>query len=195
MLAEQVRSETERAMRGQTEDMRRTAEQFDKEADRHEAEAERLNATLPRTRQIERTEEYTDSNGNTSTRTIIETVRDMAAELEVINEMHEIREQVREVRQAAKALRQAADELDHATKRINKLYLQLLEIAQDIDNACAIQVQAIKDEIGAYIKMMEGIRDSFGVGSGWTQGDVPDSLGGLALAVLAILDGSDPALV
>jgi len=38
-LAEQVRSQTENAMKGQVDDIMRTADQFMREADRHEAQA------------------------------------------------------------------------------------------------------------------------------------------------------------
>ena len=175
-LADQVRAETQRAMDGQAEDIRNTAEQFDREADRQEEQADRLEeqaerreATLPIMTTVERTRTSTNSEGVTTTRTVSVRVIDMAATADarasiqaMREEAREMRQQAEEVRRAAEELRRVADELDAFAKKTDELFRELFELTLLADMTYAAKMLAIKEQIAAYINKMMALRDSFG---------------------------------
>jgi len=160
-LGEQIRSETKRAMQSQTDEIRRTAEQFVKEADRHEDRAQRLEDTLPIMRREARMG-FETVDGETSTYTYYVEVEDIPATRAAEAEIREMRDQAAQVRKAAKKLEIAADMLEGKIDRIEALYRELFELTQRMDAAYAARMWEIKHEIAAYINKMNAIRDSFG---------------------------------
>ena len=179
-LADQVISETTRAMYGQADDIRRSAEQFIRQAEQHEQRASQLESSLPKWMYIERE----TASGDTETTRVIDTVATRAAEREVA----EMRRQAQEVRRAAETLMQAADQLDRETRGLVNLIQQLQQEMQNLDGGCAIRIQAILDEIEAYTRRMEALRDSFGVSINSPLTNGPNTLDDILMAAITAIN-------
>ena len=183
-LGEQVRSQTERAINGQSSDMRSTAESFRSEADRHEAQADQLESRLPIMKTITETRE--DHQGGTYT--VSRSVENVLATQQARAQIREMRAQAQEVRRAADELERAADELDREAEALNKLFREYFELTQSIDGACAARMEAIRAEIEAHIRNIEAIRDSFGADFTSMLGDGPQTISTLAVAALVAVN-------
>jgi len=191
-LGEQVRDRSQRALEGQVEETRRTADIFEQQANQHEARAAQLSASLPIMRSVTRSRTRTDSNGDDYTYFYTVQVVDESATAARRAEIQRMLTQAAEVRKAAEALRRAADELEAAMARVDQLFRELFEETRNIDAYSAARMLEIKEEIAAYINQMEAIRDSFGASSGadpWTASDV-SALMGAAIGGMGITPGT-----
>ena len=187
-LADQVRTETERAMQGQSSDMRRTAEQLQQEATRHELRAAQLRAQLPIMTWEERTRSVRNSDGNYESYSYFERVINVPATHAQEEQARQMEAQARQVRQAATQLLQAAETLDRETARLTQLFANLHAETQHIDGGCAKRMQQIKEDIYGVIRRMEDIRDGFGDGTTSSSAEIPLTIGGLASAALAVVN-------
>jgi len=174
--AEQVRRESERALQGQSSDMKETALLFTNRATNLEMQAtallEQSNAMLA-TLPIMKTIHYPISDPNGYTGYSTKQVEDTAASQNIASSAADMQARAEELRRAALLLRtsansltRAATELDHKIQSTNNLFRQMFEYAQKTDARYAARIQDIKDQISAYIYRMEALRDSFDFASG-----------------------------
>ena len=189
-LAEQIQYETKRAMRSQTDEIRRTAEQFKSEADRHKERADQLRDRLPIMKIEQRTGTRTNRDGYIETYIYRERVEDLVASRELEEEAREMEEQAEEVLRAAEELIRAADELERLMEEAEALVRKLFELVQRADMSYAGKIMAIKEQIAAFINKMNAIRDSFGgePSNPFTAGDVA-SLIGSAIGGMGLTEG------
>ena len=174
--AEAVRSQSERAMQGQSSDMRETAAALIRKATGLEAQAavliQHANAMLARL-PIMTTISYTFTNLDGDIEHSSKEIEDTAASATIASQAAQMQTQANEMRTGANfmrtastSLKTAATELDRKIESTNALFNRMFEYAQRTDARYAIKMQEIKDRIGAYIYRMEALRDSFDLDTG-----------------------------
>jgi len=136
------------------EDMQAQAEAF-------LTEAASIEATLPIMKEIQVRRQRTNSAGETEYYTGTELVEDLAA-------IAEAEQRIADLNTAAEKLQKAASILSQAIYNTNGLFRRLFELSQRTDRRAALEMQAIKGKISAYISKIEALRDSFDVFTGLT---------------------------
>ena len=152
--AEEVRSASERAMRRQAENMRRTVSNYDSVASSLEAQVasqEHIAATAMTMKLI------TDSNGIPR----LESVEDRAARNTASLRAADMRNQASDLRTAKRNLELAIENLEDAIVQTNYQFAQMQNEAQVHDHSAHTVLQDSVYDMNAYIHKMEMVRDSF----------------------------------
>jgi len=160
--AEQVRAETEKALREQAGELRDAADRFNQRADELDAQANAIQATLPIMRSERRTYSYTDCEGRDRTGSYTVQVIDSAATSAATARMNSLRAQAREIRRVAREFVQAAGELEAGIALTNNHFRQMHQEVQEIDRSYAHKLQDTVHDINAYIKKMEDLASRLG---------------------------------
>ena len=148
--AEQVRYESEQALREQIDNMQTTARVYRgwiPGMDAHAREQEHIAATAMRT--------VSTSNGGTRQ------VPDWPRRHEAARRAASLREQISLAANAAHAIDKSVNDLENTITVTNNFFRNMRNTAQSVDFRFASAVHAIEDDIYAYNKDMEYLYDSF----------------------------------
>ena len=184
-LGEQIRSQTQRAMEGQADEIRRTIANFDRQAEQHTQAARRLRQDADRlaaSPTIMKSVSRYDSDGNYMYSDTVEDTAAMAARAREVAEMRrqadEMLRQAAEVRRAATELKNAAAQLERYIESTNRLFEEMRQLAQKTDAESAARMRQINDKIQQYTRRMLDIKNSFNAGGS----DMAQNLEKVALA-------------
>ena len=192
--AEQVRARSVEALNRQAQELTEAQARFVLRATELEGEAARLAALPPPMMTVF----YTITNSRGEERERSERVVDQDALQQRMQRVADLQAQAAEIRRVAGNFGQAAGELGRGIAESNRLFESMHREAQEIDRMHAGRARAAGQDMEAYIRRMEGLRDSIGgpvsaANGGETQGRMPWDLGpdgerslmGLLLAWLA----------
>jgi len=159
--AEQIRAQTEAAMKEQVSEMRDAAQRFETQAANLETAASELQSTLPIYKTIEETEERIDSQGNTTTVTRPRRVVNVTETQKAEKQIEALRQEAQKLRESAAEMNAQADELEQAIHKTNALFNKFFELSQNADATAAFKMLGVKAAIAAQKNKMQGIKDSF----------------------------------
>jgi len=160
--AEQIRAENARALQQQAEALDQAAGRFNHRANELEQQADTIEAGLPIMKTIETTHYYTDEDGYESTYTTTEQVVNQSATSEAESQIRELRAQAQELRCVANEFVRAAAELRDAIRESNRLFEQMRAEAQETDRRHTHKLRGTIQDIHAYTRRMEEMRDGIG---------------------------------
>ena len=187
--AEEVRARSEQALIRQAQELRDAEARFIRRAVELESQANQLAALPTPMRTVTRT--VVNANGTTSSRS--QRVVDTAALQRRMEQIAELRAQAAEIRRVAGNFAQAAGAIDSGIAASNRLFFDMHTQARQIDQMYSQRIRAAGNDMEAYIRKMEELRDSIGgtftgVSDGQTQGPMPWSPeSGIALTIIAML--------
>ena len=139
-IGEQIRAATDRALKGQVEDMREAAGRFTQQANLRERQAASRQASLS---------QIASQTGREAERAAIA----------------QIREEVDQLRKAAGQLNDGADRLESKASSVNRLYIEMHRKAQYEDGRYASEIASIKRQISEYTARMRSITESINLGT------------------------------